>query len=147
MKTEEEKNKTENKILPQFKNNMRFITPPVTSRFTKEELEEIIDGSCGVVTIICNQLDCTYKQFYKAIDEYNLRDSLITAKKQLVSLAEKAILDCLNSEIESIKLKAAETTLKSLGKADGWNFDGTTINQQINVSDKTTEIKNIFGIE
>ena len=62
-------------------------------------------------------------------------------------MAEKAIVECLASQNEQVKLRAAETTLKSLGKADGWNFDGTTINQQINVSEKSTEIKNIFGIE
>jgi hypothetical protein len=64
----------------------------------------------------------------------------------MVGLAESAIIDCLNSKRESIKLKAAEITLKSLGKSSGWNGDNTIINQQINVGDKEAEIKQIFGV-
>jgi hypothetical protein len=48
--------------------------------------------------------------------------------------------------MDSVKLKAAEITLKSLGKTSGWNFSDTQINTQINVNDKETTIKQIFGI-
>ena len=133
-------------LIPAFKNNMQYVTPPVASRYSKEELEEIIEKYYGITTIICGIVDCNYKQLYKAIDQYDLRQHLADSKKQLVGIAEKAILECLASQNEQVKLRAAETTLKSLGKADGWNFENTTINQQINVSDKETEIKNIFGI-
>ena len=136
-----------NNLLPQFKNNMPAVTPAVYTRYTKEELEEIINKNYGIVTVICSILDCNYKQFYKALDYYQIRDVLTDAKQQLVSLAEKAVLDCLTSEMDSVKLKAAEITLKSLGKTNGWTGDQTIINQQINVSEKSTEIKNIFGIE
>lgn len=135
-----------NNLLPQFKNNMPAVTPAVYTRYTKEELEEIINKNYGIVTVICSILDCNYKQFYKALDYYQIRDVLNDAKQQLVSLAEKAVLDCLTSEMDSVKLKAAEITLKSLGKTNGWTGDQTIINQQINVSDKQAEIKNIFGI-
>lgn len=137
----------ESNIVKGFKNNLNFVTPPVYQRYTKEELEEIIEKYYGITTIICGICDCTYKQLYKAIDYYDLREYLADSKKQLVGMAEKAILECLASQNEQVKLRAAETTLKSLGKADGWNFDSQVINQQINVSDKSTEIKNIFGIE
>ena len=30
-------------LIPAFKNNMRYVTPPVASRYTKEELEEMRD--------------------------------------------------------------------------------------------------------
>ena len=139
--------KNSNKLLPQMKNGLKPVTPPVYKRFTKEELQTIIEQNYGIVTILCNVLDCTYSQFYKALDYYNLRDFLAESKKRLVGLAEKAILDCLSSQNEQIKLKAAETTLKSLGKTDGWRFDTAQINQQINISDKDTDIKNIFGIQ
>lgn len=137
----------ESNIVKGFKNNLNFVTPPVYQRYTKEELEKIIEKYYGITTIICGIVDCNYRQLYKAIDHYDLRQHLADSKKQLVGIAEKAILECLASQNEQIKLRAAETTLKSLGKADGWNFDGPTINQQINVSDRSTEIKNIFGIE
>lgn len=136
----------ESNIVKGFKNNLNFVTPPVYQRYTKEELEEIIEKYYGITTIICGIVDCTYKQLYKAIDYYDLREYLADSKKQLVGMAEKAILECLESQNEQVKLRAAETTLKSLGKADGWNFDNTTIQQNINITDKETEIKNIFGI-
>ena len=141
------KNDNSNKLLPGFKNKLKPVLPPLQQRFTKEELQNIIEENYGVVTIACNLLDCTYAQFYRAVDHYNLRDCLTNAKKNLVSLAESAILDCLKSQNENIKLKASEITLKSLGKTEGWSFDTTQINQQINVCDKTSEIKNIFGIQ
>ena len=140
-------NKNDNKLLPQMKNGLKPVAPPVFKRFTKEELQTIIEDNFGITTVICGVIDCTYKQLYRAIDHYNLRECLANAKKNLVGLAEKAILDCLKSQNENIKLKAAETTLKSLGKTEGWRFDTTQINQQINVVDKTAEIKNIFGIQ
>lgn len=136
----------ESNIVKGFKNNLNFVTPPVYQRYTKEELEEIIEKYYGITTIICGIVDCTYKQLYKAIDYYDLREYLADSKKQLVGMAEKAIVECLASQNEQVKLRAAETTLKSLGKADGWNFDNTTIQQNINITDKETEIKNIFGI-
>ena len=138
--------KNENKLLPGFKNKLKPVMPAVHKRFTKEELQTIIEENYGVVTVLCNVLDCNFSQFYKALDYYNLRECLANAKKNLVGLAEKAVLECLTSQNEQIKLKAAETTLKSLGKTEGWSFDNTTINQQINVGDKATEIKTIFGI-
>lgn len=96
------------------------------------------------MTLICAQLDCSYKQAYNCIDHYGLRDELAEAKKNLVGLAEKAILDCLKSDNDAIKLRAAETTLKSLGKDDGW-AQGPQIAQQINFSgDKAAEIKQLF---
>lgn len=125
---------------------MQAVTPPVYKRFTKEELQTIIEENLGITTVLCGVLDCTYAQLYKAIDHYNLRDCLTRAKKNLVGIAESAILDCLSSQNEQVKLRAAEITLKSLGRGEGWSFDNTTINQQINVGDKATEIKTIFGI-
>ena len=123
------------------------IMPPVVDRFSKEDIEKVIIDNYGVLTIICSLLDCSFKQFYNAVDKYGLRDLLIESKQQLVGLAECAIVDCLKSKRDTTKLKAAEITLKSLGKSAGWNVDnGVVINQQINTDDKTTEIKNIFGV-
>ena len=136
----------ETHLIPKFTNNMLAVMPPVYDRFSKEELEEIIVKNYGIVTVICSLCDCTYKQLYGAIDKYELRDVLMESKQQLVSIAEKAVLDCLHSESEKIKLDAAKHTLNSLGKSQGWANDQTVINQQINVGDKEAEIKNIFGV-
>lgn len=33
--------------------------PPLKKRCTKEKLQEEIERCCGVVTAVCNELDCT----------------------------------------------------------------------------------------
>ena len=140
----EEKEKTS---LPKVLNR-KAVLPPVCKRFTKEEVEHIIDENYGILTLVCGLLDCTPKQFYNAVDKLGLRDHLKEAKNQLVGVAEEAILDCLHSDNENIKLKSAEITLKSLGK-DTWSQAPQVQIQQNIVSDeqKKIEIKNIFGIQ
>ena len=135
-----------NNLIDGFKPHMKPVAPPVFKRYSKNQLQDIIENNYGVVTLCCAKLDCTFSQFYKAIDYYGLREFLGESKKRLVGIAENAILECLSSQNEQIKLRAAELTLKSLGKNDGWGTEGTTINQQINISDKDTDIKTIFGI-
>ena len=124
------------------------VLPSLEKRYTKQEVEQIIEENYGILTIICAILDCTPKQFYKAIDKWGLRNYLTYAKNNLVGVAEKAILDCLRSENENIKLKSAEITLKSLGK-DTWSQSPQVQITQNVVSDeeKKIEIKNIFGIQ
>ena len=140
----EEKEKTK---LPKVLNR-KAVMPPVCKRFTKEEVERIIDENYGILTLVCGLLDCTPKQFYIAVDKWGLRDHLKEAKNQLVGVAEEAILDCLHSDNENIKLKSAEITLKSLGK-DTWSQAPQVQITQNVVSDeeKKIEIKNIFGIQ
>lgn len=123
------------------------VLPSLEKRYTREELERVIEENYGILTIICPILDCTPKQLYRAIDKWNLREELKEAKNNLVGVAEKAILDCLRSENENIKLKSAEITLKSLGK-DTWSQTPQVQITQNVVSDeeKKIEIKNIFGI-
>lgn len=123
------------------------VLPAIEKRYTKEEVEKVIEENYGIVTLICGLLDCTPKQLYKAIDKWGLRDHLKEAKNNLVGVAEKAILDCLRSQNENIKLKSAEITLKSLGK-DTWSQTPQVQITQNVVSDeeKKIEIKNIFGI-
>ena len=140
-----------NNIVPTYDlpniNSAQAVLPAVHTRYSKEQLEEIIEKNYGIVTAICCQLDCTYKQYYLALKHYNISNEFINkCKKTLVGFAESAILQCLNSENEAVKLKAAEITLKSLGKNDGWSTSDCNINTQINISDKQAEIKQIFGI-
>ena len=128
--------------------NKKAVLPSLEKRYTKEEVEKVIEDNYGIVTLICNLLDCTAKQFYNAVDKFGLRDHLKESKNNLVSVAEKAILDCLRSENENIKLKSAEITLKSLGKETWSQNPQVQITQNV-VSDeeKKIEIKNIFGIQ
>lgn len=128
--------------------NKKAVLPSLEKRYTKEEVEKVIEDNYGILTIICDLLDCTAKQFYNAVDKWGLRDHLKESKNNLVSVAEKAILDCLRSENENVKLKSAEITLKSLGKETWSQSPQVQITQNV-VSDeeKKIEIKNIFGIQ
>lgn len=128
--------------------NKNSVLPPVYKRYSREEVEKIIEENYGIITVICAILDCSARQFYIAVDKWGLRDHLKEAKSQLVGVAEEAILDCLHSDNENIKLKSAEITLKSLGK-DTWSQAPQVQITQNVVSDeeKKIEIKNIFGIQ
>lgn len=124
----------------------KAVLPSLEKRYTKEQIEDKIWQNYGIITVLCAVLDCTPKQFYNAVDKFELREYLKQAKLQLVGLAEVALIDCLHSQNEQIRLRAAETTLKSLGKEEWSQTPQVQIQQQI-VSDKDLEIKNIFGIQ
>lgn len=124
----------------------KAVLSALDKRYTRDQLEDQIWENYGIVTVLCAKLDCTPKQFYSTLDKLKLRECLKQAKQQLVGIAERAIVDCLHSENEQIKLKAAETTLKSLGKEEWSQAPQVQIAQQI-VADKELEIKNIFGIQ
>lgn len=52
--------------------NLKPKLPPLKDRYTKEQIETCIEKHYGVVTRICNELDCTYSQFYKAVRSFGL---------------------------------------------------------------------------
>ena len=52
--------------------NLKPKLPPLKDRCTKEQIETCIEKHYGVVTRICNELDCTYSQFYKAVRSFGL---------------------------------------------------------------------------
>ena len=75
--------------------NLKPKLPPLKDRYTKEQIETCIEKHYGVVTRICNELDCTYSQFYKAVKSFGLDQMLADAKKNLVSLAEQTLFEAL----------------------------------------------------
>ena len=136
--------KTTSQISFGITNNLTPKLPPLEKRYTKKQIQECIEKHYGVVTRICNELDCTYTQFYKAIKQLNLQEYLTDAKKNLVSLAENTLLEALASVDEKTRVDVAKYILKTQGKVFGWN-DGPQIAQQINVQGEVS-IKEIFGI-
>lgn len=126
-------------------NNLQPKLPPLKDRYTKEQIKTCIEKHYGVVTRICNELDCTYAQFYKTIKQLGLQEDLTEAKKNLVSLAEKTLLEALASVDEKTRVDVAKYILKTQGKVFGWN-EGPQIAQQINVQGEVS-IKEIFGID
>ena len=124
--------------------------PALWHRLTKDDLEKELFDCKGIVTLICNKLDCSYKQLYNALDHYGLRDSLKQAKEMMLGQAEEVVVKSLQSDNEAIALKAAETVLKSrFAMEQGWG-SGPQVNiaqQIVSDSDKALQIRNIFGIQ
>lgn len=129
-------------------NNLTPKLPAIWRRYSQDEFKQCIEDNCGVVTLVCNILDCTYTQFYAAIKKWNLQEFMLEQKKNLVARAEEVLLKRLASENESISLKAAELTLKSrFAQESGWgNSPNVEIKQQINVADKAAALSAIFGL-
>ena len=116
----------------------------LSKRYSKNDIILAIGRNKGVKTAICRDLDCTIHQLTNYLNIHSeLKPLIAEAKREIVSLAEEKLLQNLNSEDESIRQRAVEFILKTLGKDEY----STEPSAQINViSDKEIEIKNIFGI-
>lgn len=116
----------------------------LAKRYSKNDIILAIGRNKGVKTAICRDLDCTIHQLTNYLNIHSeLKPLIAEAKREIVSLAEEKLLQNLNSADESIRQRAVEFILKTLGREE-YAADPTT---QINVvSDKEIEIKNIFGI-
>lgn len=127
--------------------NLKPKLPPLKDRYTKEQIETCIEKHYGVVTRICNELDCTYSQFYKAVKSFGLDQMLADAKKNLVSLAEQTLFEALSSSDEKTRVDVAKYTLSRLGKDYGWS-DNSNFQVAVNVDaeQKKAQILAVFGI-
>ena len=104
-----------------IKNHMKPKLPAIWKRMTKQEFADIVEKHFGIVTVCCNVLDCTYTQFWQAASHWELRDFVREQKAALVSKAEQTIAEKLDSQIDSVALRAAEIVLKSqAAKEQGW---------------------------
>lgn len=128
-------------------NGLKPKLPPVKERYTKEQVEDCIERHLGIVTSICNDLDCTYSQFYRAIKEYQLDGKIAEARKSIVAEAEGALLQALRSPDDRLRLDAAKYTLSRLGKEAGWGDYPMAVAVEISNDEKAKAIRAIFGIQ
>ena len=133
-----------------IKNHMKPKLPAIWKRFTKQEFADIVEKHFGIVTVCCNVLDCTYSQFWQAASHWDLRDFVKQQKAALVSKAEQTIAEKLDSQIDSVALRAAEIVLKSqAAKEQGWGSQPQVqVNTAVVLTDeqKAEKLKTIFGI-
>lgn len=117
---------------------------PLAKRYKKDEIVLAIGRNKGLKSAVCRELDCSIYELNHYLNIHaELKPLIKDAKQEIVSLAEEKLLQNLNSADESIRQRAVEFILKTLGK-DEYSTDPAT---QINViSDKEVEIKNIFGL-
>lgn len=133
-----------------IKNHMKPKLPAIWKRMSKQEFADIVEKHFGIVTVCCNVLDCTYSQFWQAASHWELRDFVREQKAALVSKAEQTIAEKLDSEVDSVALRAAEIVLKSqAAREQGW---GSQPQVQVNTAvvlteeQKAEKLKTIFGI-
>lgn len=121
-------------------------TPPLLQRFTKEQIEEAIEKSFGITTAICQQLDCTYAQLWRALHKLGLESKLQEAKKQIVALAESNLVGFLGSTDDRCRMEATKFVLSRLGRNDGYG-DQPMIAVEVNTDEKRAQIRALFGIK
>lgn len=146
-KKEEQQAKPQTLLQVGITNSLKPKLPALKDRYTKEQIETCIEAHYGVVTRICNELDCTYSQFYKAVKDMDLQTVLADSKKNLVSLAEHTLLEALQSVDEKTRVDVAKYTLSRLGKDYGWS-DNNNVQVAVNVDaeQKKAQILAVFGI-
>ena len=111
---------------------------PLAKRYKKDEIVLAIGRNKGLKSAVCRELDCTMAQLNHYVNIHSeLKPLFAEAKKEIVSLAEEKLLQNLNSADESIRQRAIEFILKTLGREE-YAADPTT---QITVkSDGDTQI-------
>lgn len=133
-----------------IKNRMKPKLPAVWKRMTKQEFSDIVEKHFGIVTVCCNVIDCTYTQFWQAASHWELRDFVRQQKASLVSKAEQTVAEKLDSQIDSVALRAAEIVLKSQAAKDqGWGSQPQVqVSTAVVLTDeqKAQKLKTIFGI-
>lgn len=127
-----------------MKNELQKSEEPVFKRFQKKEFSDIIERFNGLTFDICREIQCTPRQFWNAVDKFQLRELVMESRKNLVSAAESELAFQLRSSDDETRMKAAQFILERLGKFDGWSKN-PEVQQTINV-EGNADIKGIFGL-
>ena len=119
---------------------------PLAKRYKKDQIILAIGRNKGIKSAVCRDLDCTMAQLTHYLNIHSELKPLFTeAKKEIVSLAEEKLLQNLNSEDESIRQRAIEFILKTLGK-DEYSTEPSTKINVVTDSDTQIQIQQLFGL-
>ena len=125
--------------------------PAIKKRYSYDEVVDVIQKSEGVRTTICKMLDCSQTQLRNYLEEHQeLKQVMLDAREQILDLAESVIKQNLTqTENPELRQKAAEFTLKTIGRHRGWAI-GDYPAMQVNVSKTGDDIKvqlnTLFGM-
>lgn len=96
--------------------------PPVEKRYSEDDVRDAIHKNFGIFTAVCNDLDCTFLQLRRYLVEHpTLSADMAEARNTIIDVAQTSLVECLNSKSDSIKLAAAQFTLKTLGRNLGYS--------------------------
>ena len=125
--------------------------PAIKKRYSYDEVVDVIQKSEGVRTTICKLLDCSQTQLRNYLEEHpELKQVMLDAREQILDLAESVIRENLTqTENQELRQKAAEFTLKTIGRHRGWAI-GDYPAMQVNVSktgdDIRVQLNTLFGM-
>ena len=125
--------------------------PAIKKRYSYDKVVDVIQKSEGVRTTICKVLDCSQTQLRNYLEEHQeLKQVMLDAREQILDLAESVIRENLTqTENPELRQKAAEFTLKTIGRHRGWAI-GDYPAMQVNVSKTGDDIKvqlnTLFGL-
>lgn len=121
--------------------------PPLSKRYTKEQIEDVIVRAHGLTSSICTALDCTTQQFYVYLrNKPEMKQLQEDCRMDFINEAERVVMENLHDPDPSIRQQAAQYVLNRLGRTKGWGEDrlfGITVSQD----EQTKQIHAIFGIE
>lgn len=121
--------------------------PPLSKRYTKEQIEDVIVRAHGLTSSICTALDCTTQQFYVYLrNKPEMKQLQEDCRMDFINEAERVVMENLHDPDPSIRQQAAQYVLNRLGRTKGWGEDrlfGITVSQD----EQTKQIRAIFGIE
>ena len=125
--------------------------PAIKKRYSYDEVVDVIQKSEGVRTTICKLLDCSQTQLRNYLEEHQeLKQVMLDSREQILDLAESVIKQNLTqTENPELRQKAAEFTLKTIGRHRGWAI-GDYPAMQVNVSktgdDIRVQLNTLFGM-
>ena len=119
--------------------------PPLWNRYSQEDVEDCISRHYGLVTPICNELDCTQAQLNRAIEKWKLQPIVDEARQQIVDTAEETLVQLMHDADSKIRIEAAKFALKTAGRQRGWSDAPTAAAIQLK-SDGPVDINAIFGL-
>ena len=87
-------------------------------KWTKKQLMTAAERSNGTYVHLAKQLGCKSVLTAKVwIEKHeDVHDVFMQKKRQLLDVAENTLYDCLHSDKDSVRLKAAEFILKTVGR-------------------------------
>lgn len=92
-------------------------------------------------------LDATSVQLKWYLEKHPwAKSEIVQAREGIVSLAEEVIVNALKSDDEEVRMDAAKTVLRQLGRNHGWGENTNVIGVSVDTGeDKKTRIQAIFG--
>ena len=121
--------------------------PPLSKRYTKEQIEDVIVRAHGLTSSICTALDCTTQQFYVYLrNKPEMKQLQEDCRMDFINEAERVVMENLHDPDPSIRQQAAQYVLNRLGRTKGWGEDrlfGITVNAE----DMNRQVTAIFGIQ